>query len=206
MNCLKKAWKPLIVFMLFLCFYPSYSQAVDRTEGLFQNTLIDKEYEYLDEEFKIEISEEDFDRIKVSHLENGGETKDYVDSLIVILNYELNQEFLAVNKALLQITYSWDRVGYHIWKSAEESKDLAAQAGFFHPWRFQKYIESDLEGDVKHDIIEELRYGLEQKLDLFLKDANNEELTKLGFLHSERRAQKLKEMGLEHHPPLQLKN
>ncbi|WP_157595002.1 hypothetical protein [Psychroflexus tropicus] len=179
---------------------------MDRTEGLFQNTLIDKEYEYLDEEFKIEISEEDFDRIKVSHLENGGETKDYVDSLIVILNYELNQEFLAVNKALLQITYSWDRVGYHIWKSAEESKDLAAQAGFFHPWRFQKYIESDLEGDVKHDIIEELRYGLEQKLDLFLKDANNEELTKLGFLHSERRAQKLKEMGLEHHPPLQLKN
>ena len=64
----------------------------------------------------------------------------------------------AARIAELKLTYTWERVGFHLWKNKDEVEEIAKRLNIKHPYRLQELL---LRNDPKVSVeIENLRNKL----------------------------------------------
>jgi hypothetical protein len=94
----------------------------------------------------------------------------YLDSLGVVLMAEF-KDWDAARIAELRITYSWDRVGHHLWKDKKEAEALGKNLDIKMPYRFQELLDKNDEKIVP--IINDLR----KKMFLLFRDDAIKDMT-----------------------------
>ena len=96
-------------------------------------------YLYLDKDYKINISKKTFNnQLKELNI-SSCRINNYYDSLIVIMSLEFEEKSFA-RCAAYRMGYTWTRLGYHLWLSADDAKKLADEFGYSHPYIFKKYL------------------------------------------------------------------
>jgi hypothetical protein len=98
-------------------------------------------YTLLDSHYKLNLSSERFRFFVEKYHYNEANIKNYSDSLQVVLMAELN-DWQKARSAHLQITYTWQRVGQHIWQSEQQCEKLAKQIGIDQPFLFISYLKN----------------------------------------------------------------
>ncbi|GAA3768231.1 hypothetical protein [Flavobacterium ginsengiterrae] len=141
-----------ILVILFLVSSPMFSQdniqeilhkKEIKIDSLRKIDFIGYKYKYLDENLKIKVSKELFDKMLIEYRFDPVKIKKYSDSVNVILMAEFKDDD-AYRFAQLKITYSWERVGLHIWKNKEEVIELAKRLNIKHPYRLQElFLNND---------------------------------------------------------------
>ncbi|WP_157594937.1 hypothetical protein [Psychroflexus tropicus] len=154
-----------------------------KIDSLKKINYINRKYEYLDSTFKITISSNKFQTIIDKRIK---EVKNYNDSLMVVLLYELKDDN-AVNIAFHRILYSWEKVGFHIWETPENAKKISNGFGINHPYEFMNYLY-----DEKKDILKDFfLMMLTDKLKAYLKTDtftfDNKQLLKTLYKNNPRR-------------------
>ena len=82
-------------------------------------------YKYLDSNFAIHIDSIEFNETVTEYKFIKERITKYQDSLGVVLMREFGDwDKMRLGKS--RITYTWDRVGYHLWKNEDEIKKIAA--------------------------------------------------------------------------------
>lgn len=154
------------------------------------------DYQYLSEDFKIEIPHEVFQK----GLKDGKFIKEritkYSDSLSVVLSVEL-QDQVATRIAGMQINYSWERLGWNLLMTASQAQELGTTLNFNLPYQVKKYLEDTSNQDTKRlKILNSLRTRVAQ-LEQVTEDVNELSLKNLfnrAFRYSPERLQKVKEI------------
>ena len=117
--------------------------------------LIDRPYKYLDDDFNIIIDSVAFK--KVINYNPYGKVETYKDSLMRILIYELKSTS-GGGIAFHRILYKWEKLGFYIWKSEKETKSIANDFGFKHPYRFYKYLKNEhIHTEEKYQLLNEIK-------------------------------------------------
>ena len=171
---LKKNLKIILLIILTLKLTKHYSQVKDID-------YVNYNYKYLDNSYKIKIDLLNFNNgiSKFSFYKD--RIKKYTDSLAVVLMIELN-DWNEANRAQLQITYTWERVGYYIWQESDEVQLLAKKYKITKPYLLQKKITNP-DDDLKIlELLEILRDKLNTK---FKSDSickmNNSQMLSFSF-------------------------
>lgn len=141
-----------ILIILFLVSSPIFSQdnmeeiirkKDIKIDSLIKIDFLSYKYKYLDENFKINIPKEVYEKMLMDSRLIPERIKKYSDSLDVILKTEFNDDD-ATRIAKLRITYSWERVGLHIWKNKDEVIEIAKKLNVKHPYRLQElFLKND---------------------------------------------------------------
>jgi len=147
-------------------------------------------YKYLDSDYKITATQDHFQQM----IKKGDFYKErittYEDSLGVVL-YEELKDWQAARIANLRITYSWQRVGWHLFLNEKEAQQLAQSLGFKLPYRAINYLKGDTIQEPKRvAVINKLRDKL-VKLDLITPTSatllSDKALFDLAFKHNPER-------------------
>ncbi|WP_420552553.1 hypothetical protein [Tenacibaculum aiptasiae] len=101
--------------------------------------FLDYPYKYIDKDYKINISSEEF---KKAYLKYPMKISNYNDSISLITMYEFN-DWTASRIASYRINFKWETLGYYIWKSANESKIFAKKLGIKRPYKVYKLLIDD---------------------------------------------------------------
>ncbi|MFD1605639.1 hypothetical protein ACFSJW_03485 [Flavobacterium artemisiae] len=157
-----------ILIILFLVSSPIFSQdnieeithkKDIKIDSIVKIDFISYKYKYLDENLKIKIPKELYEKMLIDSKLNPERIKKYSDSLEVILKAEFNDDD-AARIAQLRITYSWERVGLHIWKNKDEVIEIAKKLNIKHPYRLQElFLNNDSKVSME---IQNLRITLYQ--------------------------------------------
>jgi hypothetical protein len=138
-------------------------------------------YSTLDKDFNIKINTNDFNRTVEKYKFIRERINTYRDSLGVVLMYEFG-DWTKARKGELRITYSWKRVGYHIWENEEYVKKLAKRQNINLPYELQKMFYNPDNNLELISIIKNLRNKLCLKFKSdTLKVINNKNLMKFAF-------------------------
>lgn len=167
-----KSLKMLLILLLTYCatFAQKTSSEMLQKQGrkidsLREIDFIGYKYKYLDKDFKFKISEKEYQQSIKKNKFYPEKIATYRDSLGVVLMAEF-KDWDVARIAELKITYTWERVGYHLWKNKEEVKEIGQRLNINHPYRLQELL---LRNDPKvSDEIENLRTKL------FLKSGKEE--------------------------------
>jgi hypothetical protein len=132
-------------------FFNVHSQDIDRNFGdeKSRKLKIDKikeidflsyKYKNLDENFKIKIDSSTFNSIVKKFGFYEERINAYNDSLRVVLTGEFeDSDYTRI--AQLRITYTWKRVSYYLWESAENLQKIAKKHNIKYPYYFQACVE-----------------------------------------------------------------
>lgn len=96
-------------------------------------------YKYLDENFAIHISSEEFQDLIKKHRFYPNAIKTYRDSISVVMHGEFDNPYqprIATN----HITMTWQRVSYYLWLSPEKTKEIGMRYSFRMPYQLYDYI------------------------------------------------------------------
>lgn len=113
-----------------------------KLDSLRKIDFLDKNYTYLDANFKPVISSKTFNLAVEENKFIKSRIRNYKDSLRIILAYEIKDSD-ASRFATNRIGYTWLRLGYHLWLSEEECKEIGENFGFTHPYKFKEHIIDD---------------------------------------------------------------
>lgn len=128
-----------------------------KIDSLSKIDFLSYNYKYLDKDFKFKISRKKFEKSIEKHKFYPERLRNYKDSLGVVLMAEFN-DWDAARIAELKITYSWERVGYHLLKNKDEVIEIAKKLNIKYPYRLQELL---LRNDPKVSTeIEKLRNKL----------------------------------------------
>ncbi|GAA4892000.1 hypothetical protein GCM10023311_15530 [Flaviramulus aquimarinus] len=142
---------------------------------------LDYNYKYLDSNYNINIDSIQFNKTVIKYKFIKERINKYEDSLSVILMSEFG-DWKKSRIAKHRITYSWERVGYHLWKKEDEVKKMGEEFNLNYPYKLQQlfYYPNGNKKIIK--IIDTLRIQLmnQFKLDT-LKNMNNPNLMRFAF-------------------------
>lgn len=128
-----------------------------KIDSLSKIDFIGYKYKYLDKDFKFKISKKKYQKSIKKNKFYPEKIVKYKDSLGVVLMAEF-KDWDAARIAELKITYTWERVGYHLWKNKDEVLEIAKRLNIQHPYRLQELL---LRNDPKvSEEIENLRTKL----------------------------------------------
>jgi len=150
-----------IIIIFLLIFNTMFSQdnlnKFAKIDSLSKIDFLSYNYKYLDKDFKFKISRKKFEKSIEKHKFYPERLRNYKDSLGVVLMAEFN-DWDAARIAELKITYSWERVGYHLLKNKDEVIEIAKKLNIKYPYRLQELL---LRNDPKVSTeIEKLRNKL----------------------------------------------
>ncbi len=138
--------KHLFLFTLFAsCFLLSFSQEKTAKEHVaiakkYMNyDYLGHKYKYLDENYAIHISSEEFQDLIRKHRFFPNAIKTYKDSISVVMSGEFDNPYqprIATN----HITMTWRRVSYYLWLSPEKTKEIGMRYSFRMPHQLYNYI------------------------------------------------------------------
>ncbi|MFB9080811.1 hypothetical protein ACFFLS_21950 [Flavobacterium procerum] len=173
-----------------------------KNDSLVKIDFLGYKYKYLDENFKINIPKDIYEKTFTDYKFIPGRIKNYRDSLGVVLIAEFKDND-AARIAGLRINYTWKRVGYHTWMSENEILALAKKLNIKMPYRLQElFLNNDPK--VKSEI-----QNLRDKLFLELKKEElktmpTQELLRYGFKYNPELVE-LRKKGHNHDSPQQNK-
>ncbi|PXY42229.1 hypothetical protein DMB65_03075 [Flavobacterium cheongpyeongense] len=140
--------KLLSIIVIFLLTNITFSQDSisnsKKLDSILKTDFLSYNYKYLDKTFKINIKQDVYNKSLTEHKFILNKTFNYSDSLNVVLMAEFN-DWDATRIANLRITYSWDRVGYYLWKEKDEIIEIAKKNNIHHPYRLQELIKNNNE-------------------------------------------------------------
>jgi len=166
-----------------------------KIDSLKKLNFIDMNYEYLDSNFKIKIDKKKFKKIIY---EEPRVVENYKDSLMAILYYEL-KDYDAVNIAFHRILFKWEKLGFYIWESTEDTKEIGKQLGFKHPYRFYKFLkDTDVENSKKTELLIRLKSKLIKKINDTIDIKPYDKFLKYAFRHNPERIKFKKEYLKKH--------
>jgi len=141
-----------VVIILFLVFNSASAQQFtkqmiqkrdQKIDSLVKIDFLSYDYKYLDENFKIKIPKEVFDKTVSDYKFYPERIKKHKDSLTVVLVAEFKDED-AARISGLRINYEWKRVGYYTWMSENEILELAKKLNIKMPYRLQElFLNND---------------------------------------------------------------
>lgn len=168
-----------------------------KIDSLKKIDFLSYKYKYLDENFKIKISKEDFDKAISDYKIYPERIKKYSDSLYVVLMAELKDSD-ASRIAGLKIDYKWVRFGYHTWMSENEVLALAKKLNVKMPYRLQElFLNNDPKVKTEIQTLRDklfLQLGKEE-----IKTMPTRELLNYGFKYNPELIE-LRKKGHQHKP------
>jgi hypothetical protein len=170
-----------------------------KIDSLVKIDFIGYKYKYLDENLKIQISKELYEKILIDYNIRPERIKKYSDSVRVILNSEFKDDD-AFRIAHFRITYSWERVGFHIWKNKDETIEIAKRLNIKHPYRLQElFLNNDPKVSTEIQNLRTTLFEQFRKEELMMMPAkqlmlfafsNNPEIVNLRNNHNKNRSPK----------------
>lgn len=162
--------KKLIIILFILNVSATFAQkeyVPDEIDYLAYN------YKYLDSNFAIHIDSIEFNETVTEYKFIKERITKYQDSLGVVLMREFGDwDKMRLGKS--RITYTWDRVGYHLWKNEDEIKKIGGELNITYPYRLQQLFYAPNGNKKAIEIIDDLRNNLITKFDAdSLKDLDN---------------------------------
>lgn len=110
--------------------------------------FLNYKYKYLDENYNILVDSTEFNETVAKYKFYPERIINYKDSLAIVMMLEFG-DWKKCRGAVIQITYSWLRLGYHIWKSPVEAEEFAFSYGIFHPWKMKMFLTDEKNNDEK---------------------------------------------------------
>jgi hypothetical protein len=130
-------------------------------------------YKNLTDDYKIIISNADFQKTMDKYSIYPDRIRTFKDSLGVVMLDEFGNETQA-RIAKLKVGYTYLRVGYHIWLTEEETKELNNRYSFTHPYELRKFIgDASRWDDYMKSFMKDLRnelYKVTEKKEIFELD------------------------------------
>lgn len=146
-----------------------FSQEDKKIDSLIKIDFLSYKYKYLDENFKIKIPKEVYEKTFVDFKFIPGRTKTHKDSMAVALMAEF-KDWDAERIASLRINYTWLRLSYHLWMNEKEVLELAKKLNVKMPYRLKELFTTN-DPKVKSEIL-----NLKEKLYLRF---GNEDIKKM---------------------------
>ena len=187
----------LVVGLLSICIVSSaYAQdqrptsKTENDKSLYELSYnyFSRDYNYLDDEYKIEISSTDFNLLVEKYAFYPEQIRHYKDSLSVILNENFLGDSKKAHTGKLILGYTWQRLSYHLWETPEVTENLARSFGFSHPFLFKRYIvENDQQKEVKK-LLSNLREQITREIpDAELSKLSTDDLLNFAMRNSPQR-------------------
>ena len=138
-------------------------------------------YKYLNSNYDIHIDSIEFNEAVTEYKFIKERITTYQDSLAVVLMREFGDwEKMRLGK--IRITYTWERVGHHVWKKEDEIKQIGKELSINYPYRLQQLFYAPNGNKKAIEIMDDLRNKLITKFDAdSLKDIDNYYLMKFAF-------------------------
>ncbi|MBZ4034968.1 hypothetical protein K6T82_09325 [Flavobacterium sp. 17A] len=113
-----------------------------KIDSLIKIDFLAYKYKYLDENFKIKIPKEVYEKAFVDYKFIPERIKTYKDSLGVVLMAEF-KDWDAERIASFRINYSWKRLSYYLWMKENEVLELAKKLNVKMPYRLKELFEKN---------------------------------------------------------------
>lgn len=180
-----------ILIIAFLSYTSTFSQEINekmlrekdaKIDSLIKIDFLSYKYKYLDENFKITIPKEVYEKTILEYKYYPERIKTHKDSIIVVLMAEFKDED-ASRIASLRINYSWKRLSYYLWMQEDEVLELAKKLNVKMPYRLKELFEKN-DPKVKSEILQlkdklYLKLGMEE-----IKKMSGNELLNFAFKHN----------------------
>ena len=98
-------------------------------------------YQYLDADYNVTMDSLTYQKALATYNLPGLLMNTYTDSVAVAMIMEFDNWDIA-NVAITKVGYSWTKMGYYLWLSAQETEALAKKMGFKHAYLFRNYISN----------------------------------------------------------------
>jgi hypothetical protein len=137
--------KNIFIFTLLFGINIGFSQNISNSkkiDSILKIDFLNYNYKFLDKSFKIVVKKDVYDKSFKDYKFTTNENFKYADSLSVVLMAEFNDWDVA-RIAKLRITYTWERVGYYLWKDESEILELAKRVNIDQPYRLQELIKNN---------------------------------------------------------------
>lgn len=187
--------KNLFVFIALFQILISYSQNLSdlsptEKDSLLNIDYINKDYQFLDEDFQIKTDELKEFQASLGVVEFR-ENAVYKDSLRAILKYNLKHDY-AVHLAFHRILTPWERTSFYVWEGVDDTKALAQSFGFEHPYLFYEFLISEKSDPQKEKLLKDLQAQLNSNLDHHETFKSNKALLLFAFKHNPDREKAMK--------------
>jgi len=180
-----------ILIIAFLSYTSTFAQEINekmlrekdaKIDSLIKIDFLSYKYKYLDENFKITIPKEVYEKTFLEYKFYPESIKTHKDSIIVVLMAEFKDED-ASRIASLRINYSWKRLSYYLWMQEDEVLELAKKLNVKMPYRLKELFEKN-DPKVKSEILQ-LKDKLYLKLEMEeIKKMSGNELLNFAFKHN----------------------
>ena len=173
---------------MFNCFF-TYGQT-------YQQELPDafeREYRYLDNNFNISISNAEFQSILKKSGSSIERIRNQRDSIAIILLDQYQDDYQAYMRAVFQITYTWKRLGYHLWLSEKEVRDIGKSLNIKHPYLLKDFMINNPNDKIATNVLNNLKKKLRKADIKFDSDIPTKELLNIGMRNSNARLLDLKD-------------
>jgi hypothetical protein len=155
----------ILSFIIVLFTYSGLAQSFNSYSKIEKDSIkninyIEKDYQFLSNDFKIDLNDENEKQISDLKLQPNFK---YKDSLRAILKYNLKSDY-AVHLAYHRILKKWENTGFYIWMSPEDSEKLANSLNIYHPHLFYEYLVSEKEDAQKASLFSNLKQTLQKEL------------------------------------------
>ncbi len=127
---------------------------------------MDYNYKYLDTKYNIHIDSASFNKFVTTYGYYKERIKSYRDSLYVITHGEFQNADMA-RIAVLELDYSWERLGYYTWMTPKNIKEFALEFNINHPWRMKIFLINEENNNQK---VIEFYQSLHQKFKIKYPD------------------------------------
>lgn len=174
--------KALFIVLAFFCITPlcSKSQTNKIKSEAASFDFFNYKYKYLDKSYKITMSSKEFEKSIQEYKFYKDRINTYKDSLSVVLMAEF-KDWSKVNSGTFQLTYTWQRLSYHLWLSEKESKAFATKLNFKHPYLFNQYLMSQKSNENK--LVLDFFRDLKKKLSFDYSEELKSKTTNLQILN-----------------------
>lgn len=135
-----------------------------RFDSIKKIDFINYNYKYLDVDYQITATSDDFEKSLVQNRFYKNTIRNYSDSLSVVLMLEFG-DWQVMNIAKSRIVFSWKKLSMYLYKEESDLKKIAAEINMMkHPYLLYNYFKSPEESNVKNREMERLRKILSSKL------------------------------------------
>ncbi len=132
----------LIIVIAIISSINGNAQIEEEYKRYLDYDYLNHNYKYLDSNFKINISNEEFQNLARKHNFYIDRIKTYRDSIPVVISDEFDHKG-QVHIASIRIKFTWLRASYYLWISEEAAKELGTRYNFKYPYRLYEYFRSN---------------------------------------------------------------
>ncbi|CAM3534191.1 hypothetical protein [Flavobacterium chungbukense] len=180
-----------IIIILFLVFKTASAQKMTeemmrkrdlKIDSISKIDFLSYDYKYLDQNFKIKIPKEIFEKTVTDYKFYPERIRNHKDSLGIVLMAEFKDSD-ASRIAGLRLNYEWKRVGYYTWMSESDVLALAKKLHIKMPYRLQElFLNNDPKVKIELQSLRDklfLQTGKEE-----VKTISAKELLNYGFKYN----------------------